>query len=88
MPGRVGPGTGRGEHGEQGRLLDVGVLEELEGFLAGTTLLGATAEFRPASGGGTDFAITEQGVYLDGLDTVEQRRGGTEYLLDALGKTL
>ena len=29
-------------------VLDVGVLEELEGLLAGTTLLGATAEFRPA----------------------------------------
>ncbi|MGK5684835.1 SRPBCC domain-containing protein [Actinoplanes sp. URMC 104] len=47
-----------------------------------------TAEFRLAPGGGTDFAITEQGVYLDGLDTAEQRRAGTEYLMDALGKSL
>src|SRR4051812_15160108 len=28
----------------------------------------ATIEFR-AAGGGTDFTLTEQGVYLDGLDT-------------------
>lgn len=48
----------------------------------------ATAEFRPAPSGGTDFAITEQGVYLDGLDTSSQRRAGTEYLMDALGKSL
>ena len=48
----------------------------------------ATVEFRAAGGGGTDFVITEQGVYLDGLDTVDKRRAGTEYLLEALGKTL
>ncbi|MBU2670619.1 SRPBCC family protein [Actinoplanes bogorensis] len=48
----------------------------------------ATVEFAAAPGGGTDFAITEQGVYLDGLDDVTKRRGGTEYLLEALAKTL
>jgi uncharacterized protein YndB with AHSA1/START domain len=47
----------------------------------------ATLEFR-AAGGGTDFTLTEQGVYLDGLDTAAQRRAGTEDLLTALGKTL
>ncbi|WP_250036183.1 SRPBCC domain-containing protein [Paractinoplanes maris] len=47
-----------------------------------------TVEFRPGASGGTDFAITEQGVYLDGLDKPEQRRAGTEYLMDALGKSL
>ncbi|MCY1141941.1 SRPBCC family protein [Actinoplanes sp. Pm04-4] len=46
-----------------------------------------TVEFRPAAGG-TDFSITEQGVYLDGLDNADQRRGGTELLMDALGKSL
>jgi uncharacterized protein YndB with AHSA1/START domain len=48
----------------------------------------ATVELRPAAGGGTDFALTEQGVYLDGLDTPEQRRQGTEMLMDALEKSL
>ena len=48
----------------------------------------ATVEIRPGAGGGTDFVLTEQGVYLDGLDTVEQRRQGTEQLLDALAKSL
>ncbi|WP_249997598.1 SRPBCC family protein [Actinoplanes sp. M2I2] len=47
-----------------------------------------TVEFRPAPSGGTDFAITEQGVYLDGLDDPGKRRAGTEYLMDALGKSL
>jgi uncharacterized protein YndB with AHSA1/START domain len=44
-----------------------------------------TVEFR-AAGGGTDFAVIEQGVYLDGLDNPAQRRQGTEDLMDALGK--
>ncbi|MET0422559.1 MAG: SRPBCC family protein [Actinoplanes sp.] len=48
----------------------------------------ATVEFRAATGGGTDFTVTEQGVYLDGLDTAEQRRQGTEDLMDALGRSL
>jgi uncharacterized protein YndB with AHSA1/START domain len=48
----------------------------------------ATVEVRPGQGGGTDFTITEQGVYLDGLDTAAQRKQGTEELMDALAKTL
>jgi uncharacterized protein YndB with AHSA1/START domain len=48
----------------------------------------ATVELRAAAGGGTDFTLTEQGVYLDGLDSPDQRRQGTEQLLDALEKSL
>jgi uncharacterized protein YndB with AHSA1/START domain len=48
----------------------------------------ATVEVRAAAGGGTDFAITEQGVYLDGLDNGGQRRQGTEELMAALEKSL
>jgi uncharacterized protein YndB with AHSA1/START domain len=47
----------------------------------------ATIELR-ATATGTDFAITEQGVYLDGLDNSAQRKQGTEELMDALAKTL
>ena len=46
-----------------------------------------TLEVR-ADAGGTDFVITEQGVYLDGLDNGAQRRQGTEDLMDALAKSL
>ena len=48
----------------------------------------ATIELRAAAGGGTDFVLTEQGVYLDGLDNVDQRRKGTEDLMDRLGESL
>jgi uncharacterized protein YndB with AHSA1/START domain len=34
--------------------------------------------------GGTRLVMTEQGAYLDGLDTNEQRREGTEQFLDNL----
>ena len=47
----------------------------------------ATVEFAPA-GDGTRLTFTEQGAYLDGHDTPEQREGGTGTLLDALGKAL
>jgi uncharacterized protein YndB with AHSA1/START domain len=47
----------------------------------------ATIELRPGAGG-TDFTLTEQGVYLDGLDNSAQRKQGTEDLLDALAKSL
>ncbi|MCU7729864.1 SRPBCC domain-containing protein [Actinoplanes sp. KI2] len=47
----------------------------------------ATIELR-AGAGGTDFTLTEQGVYLDGLDNSAQRRQGTEDLMDALAKSL
>ncbi len=47
-----------------------------------------TVEVRGAADGGTDFVITEQGVYLDGLDNSGQRRQGTEDLLNALDASL
>ncbi|GAB2592123.1 activator of HSP90 ATPase [Paractinoplanes abujensis] len=47
-----------------------------------------TAEFKAARSGGTDLVLTEQGVYLDGLDNAAQRRAGTEVLLEALAKSL
>ena len=47
----------------------------------------ATIEISPA-GGGTDLTVTEQGVYLDGLDKPEMRREGTEQLLKQLGDAL
>ncbi len=48
----------------------------------------ATIEVTAAASGGTDLRITEQGVYLDGLDQPSMRRHGTELLLDALGVSL
>ncbi len=44
----------------------------------------ATVEFE-ASGTGTRLTLTEQGVYLDGLDTPAAREHGTNVLMDALG---
>ena len=38
--------------------------------------------------GGTKLVLTEQGAYLDGLDTNEQRAAGTEQFLDNLGSYL
>jgi uncharacterized protein YndB with AHSA1/START domain len=35
--------------------------------------------------GGSRFVLTEQGAFLDGLDTNAQRHEGTEQLIDALG---
>jgi uncharacterized protein YndB with AHSA1/START domain len=40
------------------------------------------------TGGGTRLTYTEQGAYLDGLDTPEQREHGTNELFDALGKAV
>ena len=48
----------------------------------------ATVEINAAAAGGTDLVLTEQGVYLDGLDSPVQRKQGTEELMDALAKTL
>jgi uncharacterized protein YndB with AHSA1/START domain len=48
----------------------------------------ATVEVRPGADGGTDFVLTEQGVYLDGLDNAAQRRQGTGELLTALEGSL
>jgi len=36
----------------------------------------------------TKLVVTEQGVFLDGLDTVAQREEGTRSLLDSLAATL
>ena len=41
-----------------------------------------------AAGDGTRLTYTEQGAYLDGLDTPDQREHGTGELLDSLGKSL
>lgn len=47
----------------------------------------ATLEFL-ADGDGTRLILTEQGTYLDGLDTSAQREEGTRGLLDALATYL
>jgi uncharacterized protein YndB with AHSA1/START domain len=47
----------------------------------------ATVELT-ADGSGTHMVVTEDGVFLDGLDTMEQRRDGTEQLMDALVKAV
>jgi uncharacterized protein YndB with AHSA1/START domain len=47
----------------------------------------STVEFKPA-GEGTELVYTEQGAFLDGLDTPEMREHGTGVLLDTLGKQL
>jgi uncharacterized protein YndB with AHSA1/START domain len=36
----------------------------------------------------TQLVLTEQGVFLDGLDTVAQREEGTRSLLESLGASL
>jgi uncharacterized protein YndB with AHSA1/START domain len=47
----------------------------------------ATVELAPA-GAGTRLVFTEQGAFLDGRDTPDQREQGTGSLLDALGSAL
>lgn len=47
----------------------------------------ATCEFKPA-GAGTQLVFTEQGAFLDGLDSAGSREGGWKELLDALGRAL
>ena len=47
----------------------------------------ATTEF-VATPGSTTLTVTEQGTFLDGLDTNAQREQGTHEILDALGKAL
>jgi len=41
-----------------------------------------------ADGEGTRMTVTEHGCFFDGLDTIEQRRAGTEQMVDALGAEL
>jgi uncharacterized protein YndB with AHSA1/START domain len=43
----------------------------------------ATVQISPVAGG-SRLVMTEQGAYLDGLDTNDQRREGTEQFLDNL----
>jgi uncharacterized protein YndB with AHSA1/START domain len=47
----------------------------------------STVQLSPESEG-TRLTYTEQGAFLDGLDTPEQREQGTGGLLDALGEEL
>ena len=47
----------------------------------------ATLQFKPA-GAGTQLVFTEQGAFLDGLDSAGPREGGWKELLDALGRAL
>ncbi len=47
----------------------------------------ATVEISPAPGG-AKLVLTEQGAYLDGLDTNAQREAGTDEILDKLGQFL
>ena len=47
----------------------------------------ATFEFRP-EGSGTNLVCTEQGAFLDGLDSVGPREAGWKDLLEALGRAL
>jgi uncharacterized protein YndB with AHSA1/START domain len=47
----------------------------------------ATIQLEPVDGG-TRLMFTEQGAYLDGLDTPEAREHGTGELLDALGRSV
>ena len=47
----------------------------------------ATLQFKPA-GSGTQLIFTEQGAFLDGLDSAGPREGGWKGLLDALGRAL
>ena len=47
----------------------------------------ATVQFKPA-GDGTQLVFTEQGAFLDGLDSVGPREAGWKDLLNALGRAL
>lgn len=49
----------------------------------------ATIELKPSgTGTGTRLVMTEQGAYLDGYDDAGSRERGTQFLLDALGRSL
>ena len=47
----------------------------------------ATFELKPAAAG-THLVMTEQGAFLDGYDDAGSRERGSNFLLDALGKSL
>lgn len=57
----------------------------LEGRRISVSVASVEFESVPA---GTSVKVTEHGMFLDGLDTAEQRRGGTEWLLGKLGEFL
>jgi len=48
----------------------------------------ATLEFKPASGGGAAFTMTEQGAFLDGYDDNGSRERGTNEIVDKLSAAL
>ncbi len=48
----------------------------------------ATVELQPAGDGGTTLTLTEQGVFLDELDTPAAREHGTRELLEQLAVAL
>lgn len=52
-----------------------------------TSLSVTTVEFR-SSASGTELSMTEHGAFFDGIDNAEDRIGGTEWVLDELGKVL
>ena len=52
-----------------------------------TSVSVATVEFKP-SGDGTQLTFTEQGAFLDGLDSADLREQGTGSLLDFLATHL
>jgi uncharacterized protein YndB with AHSA1/START domain len=58
---------------------------QLEGTRISVSL--GTVQLKP-DGGGTQLTYTEQGAYLDGLDTPAQREQGTGGLFDALAEEL
>jgi len=43
-----------------------------------------TVEFEPTAEGGTHLVVTEQGAFLDGIDTNDERIKGADESLDAL----
>jgi uncharacterized protein YndB with AHSA1/START domain len=57
----------------------------IDGRLMSVSLV--TVEFRPQEAG-TQLTYTEHCAFLEGSDTLEQRRGGTEQLMDKLQQTL
>lgn len=48
----------------------------------------ATFEFKAAAGGGTDFAMTEQGAFLDGYDDNGSRERGSREIVEKLSAYL
>lgn len=70
-------------------VLDTRIVATTE-MLAGETRISvtlATVEFYE-SGAATRLVLTEQGAYLDGLETAAQREHGTRALLDSLATSL